>query len=134
MITGLNAVSEKIDEAFGRPPAFTSQPLSQADISVLDRIFGDVGYAVYADDEINRSVIKNFLINALLQGHLEDEGLELALAAVATPQHRSEMALKMIVHGIGDAEALVRQAAVEFEMVPGQEEQAAEPRQLQRVK
>ena len=46
MITGLNAVSEKIDEAFGRPPAFTSQPLSQADISVLDRIFGDVGYAV----------------------------------------------------------------------------------------
>ena len=62
----LDTLVQQIETAFGETPPFTSEGLAEADRDVLLRVFGDQGYQVYLQDQVNRQIIRDYLTNARL--------------------------------------------------------------------
>jgi hypothetical protein len=102
----LNQLVERIDEAFGDELPFSDRPLDPMDREVLDRVFGDHGYQQYLQDQINRQIIRDYLTNAMLLGHLPQEALEDLSPDISDPDGRSALSLQMLMSSIEHAPEL----------------------------
>lgn len=103
----LNSVMERIDCAFGEDEPFTREPLKEAERNTLSRVFGDFGYQRYLQDQISRQVIRDYLANAVLLGHLSEQELDSCSPLLATCESRGELALQMIVASVEQARELL---------------------------
>ena len=99
----LNQLVERIDEAFGEELPFSGRTLDQADREVLDRVFGDHGYQHYLQDQINRQIIRDYLTNAVMLGHLPEGALDALSADISTPEGRSALSLQMLMSSVEQA-------------------------------
>ena len=96
----LNRLMDRIDYAFGEDEPFTQEPLQDAERNTLSRVFGDLGYQRYLQDQVSRQVIRDYLANAVLLGHLSEQELENYSPLLATSESRGELALQMVVASV----------------------------------
>ena len=102
----LDKILELIDRAFGEEMPFSEQSLAAEDREVLDRIFGDRGYQRYLQDQVNRQIIRDYLTNAVVLGHLSEQALEKVSRQIGTMDGRSAMSLHMLMSSIERASDL----------------------------
>ena len=102
----LNQIVERIDDAFGDEPPFTAGGLSAGDQEVLGRVFGDSGYQHYLQDQVNRQIIRDYLTNAVILGHLPEEDLERLTRLAGTSEGRSSLSLHMLMSSVEQAAEL----------------------------
>ncbi|MEH6585433.1 MAG: hypothetical protein V7720_02690 [Halioglobus sp.] len=113
----LDRLVEQIDTAFGETPPFTSAGLVQNDRDVLLRVFGDEGYQVYLQDQVNRQIIRDYLTNAMMLGFIPEQGLAELEAMVGDKERRAALSLHMLMSSVEQASELLTNG------VPGRLEQ-----------
>lgn len=103
----LNQILDRIDRAFGEEMPFSEQPLAAEDREALGRVFGDHGYQRYLQDQVNRQIIRDYLTNAVVLGHLSEEALEKAFRQIGDMDARSALSLHMLMNSVEHAADLV---------------------------
>ena len=102
----LDAIVAGIEAAFGDSPPFSSRGLEEADLAMLERVFGDSGFQRYLQDQVNRQIIVDYLTNATVLGFVRPEQLEHIVRHAGTPESRGWLALHMLMNSVEDAAEL----------------------------
>ncbi|MEM8563025.1 MAG: hypothetical protein AAGF57_12355 [Pseudomonadota bacterium] len=107
----LDRLVEQLDEAFGRELPFSSNELSTDQIDTLREVFGDHGYQAYLQDQVNRQIIRDFMVNAVLLGFLEESAVSILSGQVASREGRAALSLHMLMTSVEQAGELVIQGS-----------------------
>jgi len=91
-----------IDGAFGE----AAPEKHTADVETLRDILGDTGYQRYLQDQVNRQIIRDYLINAMVLGVITEGGLPAFAAQISSEEGRATMALYMLMSSVEDARDL----------------------------
>ena len=70
-------------------------------------MFGDDGFQVYLQDQVNRQIIRDFLTNAVLLGFLCEDDFVILTEQVACSAGRAALSLHMLMSSVEDASDLV---------------------------
>lgn len=73
------------------------------DIETLREILGDNRYQRYLQDQVNRQIIRDYLINAMVLGVITEGGLPAFASQVSNEEGRATMALHMLMSSIEEA-------------------------------
>lgn len=103
----LDTLVDQIDTAFGETPPFTSASLGAEDRAVLIRVFGDQGYQVYLQDQVNRQIIRDYLTNAVMLGFLEQPQEKDLQELVGSHEARASLSLHMLMSSVEQATELL---------------------------
>lgn len=109
----LEKLVQRIDNSFGEELAFSRDSLSDEDLAVLHRLFGDSGFQRFLQDQVSRQVIRDYTVNAIRLGYLKEADLEALGAAVATVEGRSALSLQMLMSAVEEAPLLCGEGALE---------------------
>jgi hypothetical protein len=71
----LDRLVERLEGAFGEELPFSAGELSQGQVEVLRQVFGDDGYQSYLQDQVNRQIIRDFTVNAVMLGFLPEQSV-----------------------------------------------------------
>lgn len=98
----LDEIINWIDGAFG-----SAAPSEEAiDIEAMREILGDSGYQRYLQDQVNRQIIRDYLVNALVLGVISEGGLPAFARQINSEEGRATMALYMLMSSVEDARDL----------------------------
>lgn len=103
----LDRVVAQIEEAFGDNPPFTSARLAQDDQDVLLRVFGDDGYQVYLQDQVNRQIIRDYLTNAMMLGFIPEQTFSEMQGMLGDQESRASLSLHMLMSSVEQAPELI---------------------------
>ena len=103
----LDRLVELLEGAFGEELPFSSGELSPGQIDVLRQVFGDDGYQSYLQDQVNRQIIRDFTVNAVMLGILPEQGIAGISRQVATREGRAALSLHMLMSSVEQAVELV---------------------------
>ncbi len=115
----LDRLVEHLETAFGAELPFSAGELSSGQVEVLQQVFGDDGYHSYLQDQVNRQIIRDFLVNAVLLGFLQEQEISGIAGQIDTREGRAALSLHMLMSSVEQAAELVS---------------AAEPAQLRKLK
>lgn len=97
----------RLENAFGEELPFSTGDLSLGQVEVLQQIFGDDGYQSYLQDQVNRQIIRDFLVNAVMLGFLPEQGISDVSRRVATKEGRAALSLHMLMSSVEQAADLL---------------------------
>lgn len=103
----LDRLVERLDGAFGEELPFSTGELSPGQVDTLKQVFGDHGYQAYLHDQVNRQIIRDFLVNAVMLGFLTEHGISGISEQVATREGRAALSLHMLMSSVEQAAELV---------------------------
>ncbi len=103
----LDRLVELLEGAFGEELPFSSGDLSSGQIEVLRQVFGDDGYQSYLQDQVNRQIIRDFTVNAVMLGILPEQSIAGISRQVATREGRAALSLHMLMSSVEQAVELV---------------------------
>ena len=106
----LDEVVERIEHAFGEELPVTDQPLSDEDREVLDKLFQHPAYQSYMQDQINRQIIRDYLVNAVMLGCINDESLAALSSQAVSTEGRSSLSLHMLMKSVEAASEIPAEA------------------------
>ena len=99
----MNEILADLEQAFGAELPFSDGPLADEDLAALGRLFGDDGYQQYLQDQINRQIIRDYLLNARVLGYLDDEHLAVLVHRAMSQEGRAVLALHMVMRSVEEA-------------------------------
>ena len=100
----LNDIAARLDRAFGDELPISEGLLVAGD---LQRLLADDSYQLYLQDQVSRQVIRDYLTNAVVLGHLPEAHLDRFSGQIATQEGRNALSLYMLMHAVEDAGCLV---------------------------
>lgn len=103
----LDRLVEHLDGAFGEELPFSSGELSVGQVDMLRQVFGDHGYQGYLQDQVNRQIIRDFIVNAIMLGFLTESCMAGISGQVATREGRAALSLHMLMSSVEQAADLV---------------------------
>ena len=103
----LDRLVEQLDGAFGEELPFSSGELSAGQVEALTEVFGDHGYQDYLQDQVNRQIIRDFLVNAVMLGFLSQSSIDNIAGQVASREGRASLSLHMLMSSVEQAAELV---------------------------
>ena len=107
----LDKLVEQIETAFGETPPFTSAGLATTDQAVLERVFGDEGYQVYLQDQVNRQIIRDYLTNATMLGFIPEQDMAELEEMLGDRETRAALSLHMLMSSVEEAAQLLEKGA-----------------------
>jgi hypothetical protein len=109
----LDKIAERIESSFGGTLPMMGQQLNESDDDAFRRVLTDPTYQTYLQDQVNRQIIRDYLVNAVMLGYISDERfLELSQLA-STSQGRSTLSLHMLMSSVEAANDLLPQVIQE---------------------
>lgn len=109
----INDIIGRIDSSLGEELPFSSGSLSENDVEVLQRVFGDVGYQEYLDDQAHRQIIRVYFTNAVILGYLPENRIESYSKQLQTSEGRAALSLHILMNAIEDADKIPRESQPE---------------------
>ncbi|MEH6580638.1 MAG: hypothetical protein V7754_01790 [Halioglobus sp.] len=99
----IDELIERIDHSLGEELPFSARRLTPTDTEVLQRVFGDLGYQDYLDDQANRQIIRIYLTNAVILGFLPERRIDAYSKQVGTREGRAALSLHILMSSVEDA-------------------------------
>ncbi len=109
----LDQLVEQLERAFGEELPFSAEELSLGHIDALSEVFGDKGYQAYLQDQVNRQIIRDFLVNAVMLGFLSEQAIAGVADQVSSREGRAALSLHMLMSSVEQASELVSAAEPE---------------------
>lgn len=103
----LDQLAKRLEGSFGDATPFSARELAQEDIDVLQRVFEDDGYRVYLQDQVNRQIIKDYLMNAVILGYVPEQELTGIAEQMTSREGRASLSLQMLMSGVDQAGELI---------------------------
>ena len=105
----LDKIAQRIELSFGNTLPMMGQKLNESDDDAFRRVLTDPTYQTYLRDQVNRQIIRDYLVNAVMFGYISDERfVELAQLA-RTSEGRSSLSLHMLMSSVEAANDLLPQ-------------------------
>jgi hypothetical protein len=98
----INEIIEWIDDAFD-----VSGPLADLDIEAIQKLLAGEGYQRYLQDQVNRHIIRDYLVNAVLLGVISESSLSGFGVQLASEETRAALALHMLMSSVDEAMELL---------------------------
>lgn len=98
----LDEIINWIDGAFGNDAPAEETP----NVEAMKELLGDSSYQRYLQDQVNRQIIRDYLVNALVLGIITEGGLPAFARQINTEEGRATMALYMLMSSVEDARDL----------------------------
>ena len=96
----LDEVVRRIEHSFGEEMPVSDQPLNKRDSETLERVFAGEAYQSYMQDQVNRHIIRDYLINAVMLGFINDESFSKLSRQALTSEGRSSLSLHMLMYSV----------------------------------
>lgn len=119
----LDDIVDWIDGKFGD----STPRVTASDMDSLQKILGGNGYQSYLQDQVNRQIIKDYLLNALVLGIISDEDLQVMAPQLEGEESRATMALYMLMSAVEDARELPAITGDMVQLKPLKPESASPP-------
>jgi hypothetical protein len=103
----LDRLVKQLDGAFGDELPFSAADLTVGQLDALHQVFGDVGYQSYLQDQVNRQIIRDYLVNAVMLGYLSESDIAAVSRQIATREDRAALSLHMLMTSVEQARELV---------------------------
>ena len=103
----IDQLTSRIDAAFGTELPFSDRALTGDDIAALERVFGDAGYQHYLQDQVNRQIIRDYLVNAVRLNYIPEDALPRITRQASTAEGRAALSLYMLVMSVEQAAELL---------------------------
>ena len=100
----LDDIVDWIDGTFG--DSTHRDQVAVSDMDTLQKILGGKGYQSYLQDQVNRQIIRDYLLNAVVLGVISDEDLQVMAPQLEGEEGRATMALYMLMSAVEDAREL----------------------------
>lgn len=107
----LDQLVARLEVAFGEEAPFSARELETEDLEVLKRVFGDEGYQVYLQDQVNRQIIRDYLVNAIMLGYVPEQDLAAIRQQMTSREGRAALSLEMLMSAVEQASEVVAGAA-----------------------
>jgi hypothetical protein len=104
----LDQILSTIDQAFGAQLPFLQRELLPEELTALDGVFGDEGFQRFLQDEVNRQIIRDYLVNAVRLELISSRGLDECLQQSGSEDERSLLSLHMLMCSVEEAEDVAR--------------------------
>lgn len=109
----LEKLVQRIDNSFGEELRFSEKRLQPDELALLSKLFADDGFQRFLQDQVSRQIIRDYAVNALRQGYIEEDDLDALGSAVATVDGRSAVSLFMLMSALEDAPLFCRERVME---------------------
>jgi len=96
----LDEVVQRIEHAFGEELPVSDQPLNEADSALLDKLRQQPAYHSYMQDQVNRQIIRDYLVNAVMLGCISDESFSALSRQAVSCEGRSSLSLHMLMKSV----------------------------------
>lgn len=103
----LDRLLERLERAFGEESPFAGRDLAAEEVAALQRVFADEGYQVYLQDQVNRQIIRDYLINAVMLGYIPEQELARIAPQMTSPEGRASLSLHMLMTAVEQAGELL---------------------------
>ncbi len=103
----LDEIVKQLEHSFGDDLPAASGALVEASEKLLSELQRDDMYQAYLQDQINRQIIRDFLVNASILDCISDENFLALTAKAGTPEGRSALSLHMLMSSVEDANQIV---------------------------
>lgn len=108
----LNDLLERLESAFGDEAPFAGRELASDEVEVLQQVFADSGYQLYLQDQVNRQIIRDYLINAVMLGYVSEQDLSVITPQMTSREGRAALSLQMLMSAVEQAGELVAGTAL----------------------
>jgi hypothetical protein len=108
----LNDLLERLESAFGEEAPFAGRELASEEVEVLQRVFADSGHQLYLQDQVNRQIIRDYLINAVMLGYVSEQDLSRIEPQMTSREGRAALSLQMLMTAVEQAGELVTGTAL----------------------
>jgi hypothetical protein len=109
----LNELVHRIEDCFGKELPVTGEPVSPVEQEILDRLVRDEAYQAHVQDQFNRQIIRDYLVNAVVLGAITDENLSALSKLAQSIEGRSSLSLYMLMSSVDAANDLLPDVGVE---------------------
>jgi hypothetical protein len=109
----LNELVHRIEDSFGKELPMTGNPVSPVEQEILDRLVRDEAYQAHVQDQFNRQVIRDYLVNAVVLGAITDEHFSVLSKLAQSIEGRSSLSLYMLMSSVDAANELLPDVNVE---------------------
>lgn len=109
----LEQLVERIESVFGDDTSGPWSEVTPEDQSALSRVFGEEGFQCYLQDQVNRQIIRDYLTNAVVLGHIGEPELEQIGRQAASEEGRSVLSLHMLMSSVEEAGELLARGVPE---------------------
>ncbi len=103
----LNELVQRIEGCFGDELPLTGAPLDEFEQEVLDRLLRDEVYQAHMQDQLNRQIIRDYLVNAVVLGGITDENFSALSQLAHSIEGRSSLSLYMLMSSVDAANDLL---------------------------
>lgn len=105
----LNELVHRIEGCFGDELPLKGKPVSQLEQEVLDRLLRDEVYQTHQQDQFNRQIIRDYLVNAVVLDCITDENFSALSHLAQSIEGRSSLSLYMLMSSVDAANELLSQ-------------------------
>jgi hypothetical protein len=109
----LNELVHRIEGCFGEELPVTGEPMSPVEQEILDRLIQGEAYRAHAQDQFNRQVIRDYLVNAVVLGAITDENFSALSKLAQSIEGRSSLSLYMLMSSVDAANDLLPDIGLE---------------------
>lgn len=96
----LNELVQRIEHAFGEELPVSDCPLNEVDSVFLDKVFQHPSYHLHMQDQVNRQIIRDYLVNAVRLGCISDESFSALSRQAVSCEGRSSLSLHMLMKSV----------------------------------
>jgi hypothetical protein len=109
----LNEVVQRIEHSFGEGMAIEGHSLDEADSEALRRVFHNEACQPHIQDQVNRRIIRDYLVNAVLLGCISDKNFSALSSQAVSVEGRSILSLHMLMKSVEAANDIPFEADLE---------------------
>jgi len=110
----LNEIVQRIEHSFGEDISIAEHALGEADSEALTRVFHNEAFQPYVQDQVNRRIIRDYLVNAVLLGCISDQSFSALSSQAVSVEGRSILSLHMLMKSVEAANDIPFEAGREL--------------------
>ena len=103
----LNRLVSRIDLALGDSLPVTDAPPQEPLRSALEALLCTEGYQQYLQDQVNRQIIRDYLVNAVMLGLVPEQLVDELGEQLRSPEARAALSLHMLMSSVEQAPELL---------------------------
>ncbi len=105
----LNRLVSRIDLALGDSLPVTETPPEEPLRSALEALLCEDSYQAYFQDQVNRQIIRDYLVNAVMLGLVPEQQVDEIGEQLRSPEARAALSLYMLMSSVEQAPELLAQ-------------------------
>lgn len=109
----LNELVHRIEGCFGGELPMTGELTNKLEQKVLERLVEDEVYQAHLQDQFNRQIIRDYLVNAVVLDCITDESFSALSQLAQSIEGRSSLSLYMLMSSVDAANELLSQIGPE---------------------